>query len=302
MGPMFVRSQPDPVLLSDIRVLHNLLVSESHHQRAVVRDYMAQVQQLITPNHRKIVTDWMLEVCQSEGLAPGVFLSSVLYLDTILSQLSLAPSRLQLLASTCLSLASKLASPRPLSLCRLVIATDCSVRLQELQDMEMVVLQRLTWDLPSSASDFLTLLLSQLSPHLMSSSLVTPKMLKIIEKPAETFLMLASTEYKFHNIKPSIMACAAILTSLEQIVVTVDDEIFQNLSDIVRISQNHLCRIVSELRVHVKEWKALIEPPPPYPGLLHSPEPPDQNQNHPLKRKLSDSQSSGFDSDLMDVV
>ena len=73
------------------------------------------------------------------------------------------------------------------------------------QDMEMVVLQRLTWDLPSSASDFLTLLLSQLSPHLMSSSLVTPKMLKIIEKPAETFLMLASTEYKFHNIKPSIM-------------------------------------------------------------------------------------------------
>ena len=133
MGPMFVRSQPDPVLLSDIRVLHNLLVSESHHQRAVVRDYMAQVQQLITPNHRKIVTDWMLEVCQSEGLAPGVFLSSVLYLDTILSQLSLAPSRLQLLASTCLSLASKLASPRPLSLCRLVIATDCSVRLQELQ-------------------------------------------------------------------------------------------------------------------------------------------------------------------------
>ena len=133
MGPMFVRSQPDPVLLSDIRVLHNLLVSESHHQRLMVRDYMAQVQTLITPNHRKIVTDWMLEVCQSEDLAPGVFLSAVLYLDTILSQLSLAPSRLQLLASTCLSLASKLASPRPLSLCRLVIATDCSVRLQELQ-------------------------------------------------------------------------------------------------------------------------------------------------------------------------
>ena len=69
--------------------------------------------------------------------------------------------------------------------------------------------------------------------------------------------MLASTEYKFHNVKPSIMvmkfivehyctlsvlfqACAAILTSLEQIVVTVDDEILQNLSDIVRISQVRL--------------------------------------------------------------
>ena len=34
-----------------------------------------------------------------------------------------------------------------------------------------------------------------------------------------------------------MQACAAILTSLEQIVVTVDDEIFHSLSDIVRISQ-----------------------------------------------------------------
>ena len=118
MGPMFVRSHPDPALLTDTRVLHNLLVTESHHMRLRVRDYMAVVQDLITPHHRKIVTDWMLEVCQSEGLAPGVFLSAVLYLDAVLSQLSLAPGRLQLLASTCLSLASKLASPRPLGLCR----------------------------------------------------------------------------------------------------------------------------------------------------------------------------------------
>ena len=67
MGPLFVRSQPDPALLSDLRVLDNLLVSEAHHERRRVRDYMLSVQDRLTPNHRKIVTDWMLEVSYSES-------------------------------------------------------------------------------------------------------------------------------------------------------------------------------------------------------------------------------------------
>ena len=202
--PGFVRSHLDDVLLGD-RVLHNLLVSELHYKLRV-GDYMRQIQETITPNHRKIVADWMLEVCQSESLAPSVFLSSVIYLDAVLTQLSLAPSQLQLLASACLSLASKLASPRPLSLYKLVIATDCSVSLQQLQNMEMVVLQRLHWDLSSPSSlQFLAILLPHLSSSLLSSSLLTSKVLKIIEKPAETFLMLAATEYKFHNVRPAIM-------------------------------------------------------------------------------------------------
>ena len=66
MEPLFVRSEPDPALLSDLRVLDNLLVSEAHHERRRVRDYMLSVQDRLTPNHRKIVTDWMLEVSYSE--------------------------------------------------------------------------------------------------------------------------------------------------------------------------------------------------------------------------------------------
>ena len=68
--PVFVRSQADSVLLSD-RVLANLLVSESHYAFKV-SDYMAQVQRSLAVNHRKIVTDWMLEVCQESNLAPQV--------------------------------------------------------------------------------------------------------------------------------------------------------------------------------------------------------------------------------------
>ena len=72
--PVFVRSQADSVLLSD-RVLANLLVSESHYAFKV-SDYMAQVQRSLAVNHRKIVTDWMLEVCQESTLAPQVTASS----------------------------------------------------------------------------------------------------------------------------------------------------------------------------------------------------------------------------------
>ena len=131
-----------------------------------------------------------------------VFLSSVHYMDTVLSQMSLHPSQLQLLASACLSLASKLSDPRPLSLYKLVIATDCSCSLSDLQDMEMLVLQKLHWELSSPSSlQFLSLLMSQLNTVRMLSS----QMIDIMEKQAETYLMLAATEYKFYNVRPSIM-------------------------------------------------------------------------------------------------
>ena len=68
--PIFVKSQSDKVLLSE-RVLHNLLLSECHYDNKC-SDYMTQVQKHILVNHRKIVTDWMLEVCQESHLASQV--------------------------------------------------------------------------------------------------------------------------------------------------------------------------------------------------------------------------------------
>ena len=129
-----------------------------------------------------------------------MFLTSVQYLDTVLSQMSLHPSQLQLLASACLSLASKLHDPRPLSLYKLVIATDCSCSVSELQNMEMLVLQKLQWELSSPCSlQFLSLLLSHMETCLNT------QMIQLLEKQAETYLMLAATEYKFYNVRPSIM-------------------------------------------------------------------------------------------------
>ena len=56
-----VNSMMDPVLLTDSRVLENMLNDE----RTVTKhDYCSSVQGHIAPHMRKIVTEWMLDVCE----------------------------------------------------------------------------------------------------------------------------------------------------------------------------------------------------------------------------------------------
>ena len=189
--PPFVRSCCDRVLLSS-RVLDNLLEAEWESRS------QGQAASILA-HHRKIVTDWMLEVCQ-DHCSPQVFLSAVSYLDTVLAQMSVSTSQLQLLAAACLSIASKLSDPRPLSLYKLVIFTDCSISMTELQNMEMLVLQKLRWELSIPTSlDFLSHILSHLETSL------SPQILRMVGKQCQTFLMLAATEYKFYNVRCSVM-------------------------------------------------------------------------------------------------
>lgn len=54
------RAYPDPVLLNDERVLQNLLKTEERYTTNC--SYFECVQRDITPQMRKIVAEWMLEV------------------------------------------------------------------------------------------------------------------------------------------------------------------------------------------------------------------------------------------------
>ena len=196
----FVNPSTDLVLLSG-RVLDNLLVSEQLHDQ-LHGDYMEHVQECLAPHHRKIVTDWMLEVCQEEECPPQVFLSSVQYLDRVLSQLSIKTKQFQLLASACLLLSSKLHDPRPFSLHDLVIYTDCPISVQDLQVMEMTVLKHLRWELatPTSA-EFLELIFANMG----MKNFLSKSQIIIIHKHSASLLALAATEYKYYNIRPSVL-------------------------------------------------------------------------------------------------
>ena len=151
-----------------------------------------------------------------------MFLSAVHYLDTVMAATpSLKTSQLQLLASAALSIASKLHDPQPLSLYKLVICTDCSITVAELQMMELVVLEKLHWELVSQSTNreqavshcilqaaptslqLLAVLLARLEPRLCA------KLAKLIHKQAETFLTLAGTEYQYSGVKPSVMVRTA---------------------------------------------------------------------------------------------
>ena len=204
--PKFTPSTTDPVLYSP-RVLHNLLLSECLTSLPMSQDYMKEVQEFLAPHHRKIVTDWMLEVCQEQKCSPQVFLCGVQYLDRVLSVLPIKTGQLQLLASACLALSSKLHDPHPLSLHLLVVYTDCSVSITELQDMEMTVLQKIRWELARpNTLQFLDIILANLEETLSSKGDV------LDHKHAQTFLALAATEYRFYNIRPSVLvSCSKVM-------------------------------------------------------------------------------------------
>ena len=79
--------------------------------------------------------------------------------------------------------------------------------------MELLVLTKLRWELSAPTSlQFLSILLVKME------DLLSEQMAPSVQKEAETFLMLAATEYKFHNIKPSVLVS---LTSDEGLTHTI---------------------------------------------------------------------------------
>ena len=85
-----LRSLPDPALLTDSRVLENVLQSQNVHTSNIIDYFSNGAQQQIKPHMRKIVTEWMLEVSEEEKCSPEVFSLAVNYMDRVLSQVNIS--------------------------------------------------------------------------------------------------------------------------------------------------------------------------------------------------------------------
>ena len=123
-----LRSLPDPALITDERVLDNVL---NGHNGSPQFDYFKTVQSTVKPHMRKIVADWMLEVTEEAKCSPEVFSLAVNYMDRVLSKIPIEKSQFQLLASVCIFLASKFKESSPLCAEKLVICSDFSFTTQE---------------------------------------------------------------------------------------------------------------------------------------------------------------------------
>lgn len=204
-------SQPstlDPILLKDERVLERLLTLEDHYIPRC--DYFKIVQQEIKPFMRRLVVTWMFEVCEESLCEDDVFPLSVNILDRFLSVAVIRKTQLQLLGTACLFLSSKLKETHALSAEKLVTYTDNSITLDELLNWEILILNKLRWDISAIVpNDFLEYLFVRMQ---MPASVD----LGFIRKNAQTYISLCYIDFLFSSLNaPSMIAGAAVCAAFE---------------------------------------------------------------------------------------
>ncbi|XP_069763851.1 G1/S-specific cyclin-D1-like [Narcine bancroftii] len=168
---------------------------------------MEKVQKEIRPHMRSRLAGWMLEVCEEEGCEKEVFPLAMNYLDRFLSLMPLEKSRFQLLGSACLFLASKLRQTHPLCAETLCAYTIHSIRPEELTAMELLLLDKLQWDIAApTPQEFVEHLLEVLGPAVARE--------RLIRRHTETFIALCSTDTEFVSHPPSVIGAASLAAAI----------------------------------------------------------------------------------------
>lgn len=200
-------ARPDPVLLRR-RVLENLLHTEERY--TVTSNYFGTVQHELTPPMRRLVAEWMLEVCENHNCQEEVFPLAMSYLDRFLSVCAVGKNQLQLLGTACLLISSKMREPnsRGLPASLLVFYTANSITLSDLSNWELLVISKLKWDIAGvTPHDFLPLLTSRLPLRgVVDTDMVT--------RHAQTFIALAARDYEFTLYSASTLASSSIAAAL----------------------------------------------------------------------------------------
>merc|ERR1712226_1599599 len=130
-NPLTVKAIQDHSQIKDVRILQNLLRNEDRFLPEIP-DYMSNKQlNRITPDMRKIVADWMLEVIQEQNSQPEVFCLAMNIMDRFLSQMAVQKYQMQLLGAVCILIASKIREPCPIPGKSLIIYTDYSITAEE---------------------------------------------------------------------------------------------------------------------------------------------------------------------------
>ena len=234
-----VQSRVDLAMLADTRVIANMMADE---REATLVDYCNNgMQPAIKPHMRKIVADWMLEVCEDQQCVPHVFHTAVNYMDRFLSSFSLDKKYYQSMAAGCLLLASKFTEVRPLSTEKLSLYTDHSVLPEELKQWELKILNVLNWELSAITTQ-------SFIDHFIHPTTTTTSSLNNshniadqIRRHADILSASAATEYKFLLVRPSLMAAAALSAACRGLAVpyTLPHQLTDELNS-VNILVDHL--------------------------------------------------------------
>jgi cyclin D2 len=231
---------------ANIQILENLLHLEECY--LIQHSYFTSKTKVTKQMRAKLVT-WMLEVCEEQRLTDDLFALSVNLFDRLMyelvvrTQFQVEVQHLQLFGIVCLFIAAKLkAKAHIMTSLKLVEYTDNSVRLEELLEWELLVLDKLKWDIAAiMPNDYIDIFISQFQATLISH----PDQVKLIEKHFEAFTALCSLDFKFTFYPSSMLAGACLLTAIDGLIKTNSIQQSDNKNDGLLV--NHLALDLANL-------------------------------------------------------
>jgi len=246
----FCNAYKDTALLDNTKVLKNMLDLEEFYLPDI--SIYEDIQDEIQIHMRKIVTEWMLDVCIDQRCHTDVFLLSTNVMDRFLAQVKLPKRQFQLLGATSIFLASKMVEPSPISALTLIKCTADTYDREELLSMELLILSKLKWDLTAITSyDYLDYMINSLDLQDQNVSVMAEVETKV-RRNTEKLVTLCATDETFMSMPPSLVAASALVTALEQ------DKTISN-----KVNLNHIIGCIrhnTNLEMaHLKNCKHLME-------------------------------------------
>uniref|UniRef100_A0AAG5DM75 Cyclin N-terminal domain-containing protein n=1 Tax=Anopheles atroparvus TaxID=41427 RepID=A0AAG5DM75_ANOAO len=196
-------AEPDRHMITDDRVIQNLIRLERLTMPPC--NYFAGVQQDIKPNMRKIVTTWMLEVCDEQKCEEQTFPLAVNFFDRFLCALPIDRYHLQLLGCCTLLLASKIRQCQPLTVDVLSAYTDHAVSPDQIRNWELLLISKLEWNINAvTAYDYVD--------HILERAKWGSDDARLREH-AHTLIHVCNTETIFMQVEPSLLAVSCIASA-----------------------------------------------------------------------------------------
>jgi len=249
-SPLTVKAIQDTTQIKDVRILQNLLRNEDRFLPDTP-DYMNTFQPMVTPQMRKIVADWMLEIIHAQNSQPEVFCLAMNIMDRFLCQIKIHSSQMQLLGAVCILIASKIREPCPVPGKNLIEYTDFSITAEEIKEWELLVLYKMQWELSAiTPLDYL----DHAIPRLGLENLVDMEELR---RRTETILVLTATDYQFAYHSPSLMAASAIMTALQSLSTNpgaIVKEILPRIQAATHTSSEQMDKCVININAMLPEY------------------------------------------------